>query len=59
MKQIPLCHKCVNAITQYSEVFKHYTVVGCKECAQIKNYQDAKELCPLLRKPECTQSSEK
>jgi hypothetical protein len=56
MKQIPLCHKCVNAITQYSEVFKHYTVVGCKECAQIKDYQDAKELCPLLRKPQCTQS---
>jgi hypothetical protein len=49
MKEIPLCHKCYSAITELNLAYNCYELIGCKECAEIENWQDAKVMCPLLK----------
>ena len=52
MKQIPMCWKCASAITELGKQLDSpgsHTLTGCKECKEIESYQDAKELCPLIK----------
>lgn len=49
MKTIPMCWKCVNVIlkpNRYNHEIK--TMIGCKECRNIKSYNDARIICPLI-----------
>jgi len=50
MKQIPMCWKCASAILTRKETSDKLCLefIGCKECAEINNWKDAKALCPLL-----------
>jgi len=49
MKQIPLCHKCDAAITEPSQDFHGAEeFVGCLDNFDIKCWEDAKALCPLI-----------
>lgn len=65
--RIPICWKCSNRITQtvdQQSIDQHNAIivgygwevsvilVGCKEQADIKNYEDAKRLCPLFNATE-------
>lgn len=46
---IPLCWKCQSVILIDSDDFDGAKeMVGCKECPEVKEYADAKVLCPLL-----------
>lgn len=52
MKTIPMCWKCREIKTTNIGVPGFPTMiqmVGCKACPEIKDYEDAKELCPLLK----------
>jgi hypothetical protein len=44
---IPLCHKCFNAILIHLEPGVS-EFVGCEAEPRIKEYYDAKRLCPVL-----------
>jgi hypothetical protein len=52
--RIPICWKCYNRIVgeivndQLISLIPATVLIGCKEQASIKNYEDAKRLCPLL-----------
>jgi len=49
--RIPICWKCDNRIVEAivnDQPISATVLVGCKEQANIKNYEDAKQLCPLL-----------
>ena len=52
--KIPMCWKCDYKIAECDgEGFGHgHVLVGCKECKDIHNYEDAKELCPVLKEME-------
>ena len=50
-KKIPMCWKCSSKITEQVDNSKpifvdSLTVIGCKECKEIKNYSDAEKMCP-------------
>ena len=46
---LPLCWKCKSVVMIDSEDFDGAKeMVGCRECPKIKDFTDAKELCPLL-----------
>ena len=49
---IPLCWKCANRITAPITDSKAFTLVGCKECKEITDYNSAQELCPVLKEME-------
>ena len=49
--KIPICWKCDNRIVEAiinDQIISATTLIGCKEHSGIKNYEDAKRLCPLL-----------
>ena len=47
--RIPICWKCSNRITAPSETNEGcFTLTGCKANSDINNYEDAKELCPII-----------
>lgn len=49
MKTMPLCHKCASAEFIPDEDFDGAEMfVGCKECAEISDYNEAKSFCPLI-----------
>lgn len=48
MKHIPMCWKCKSAITELNLAYNCYELIGCKECDEIENWEDAKALCPLI-----------
>lgn len=48
MRTVPLCYKCVSAIIEQHGGNDWSKVVGCKECDEIKSYDDARTKCPLL-----------
>jgi hypothetical protein len=53
MKQIPMCWKCASSITKtvanlLVDGCSASTLVGCKECKEIKDWESAKALCPLI-----------
>ena len=50
-KKIPMCGKCKSKITSEPKNGS-FTLIGCKENKDIKGYQDAEDMCPLLKKPE-------
>ncbi len=49
--KIPMCWKCKNRIESwlYDDV---RTVEGCTKDRNINNFEDAKEMCPLLKEKE-------
>lgn len=47
MKQIPMCWKCREAITETFETGM-VQLIGCKIESKVKSYADAQEHCPLL-----------
>ena len=49
MKHIPMCWKCSEAITELNLAYNCKELIGCKRCDTIKTYEDAKEMCPLLK----------
>jgi len=49
MERIPMCNKCVNAITEENTDGSALILIGCKESEHIHNYFDAKGNCPLLK----------
>lgn len=46
MKEVPFCWKCASCIKADNTV--NFTMLGCKDNPKIKNYQDAKQLCPII-----------
>ena len=50
-ERIPICWKCASKITAPNGD-NSYSLVGCKECKNIHNYEDAKSLCPVLKEME-------
>jgi hypothetical protein len=49
--KIPICWKCDNRIVEAivaDQTISATTLIGCKGHSGIKNYEDAKRLCPLL-----------
>ena len=49
--KIPMCWKCASKITAPNKDGSSY-LVGCKECKDIHNYNDAKAMCPVLKEME-------
>ena len=47
-EQIPMCWKCASKITEPNDD-NSSSLVGCKEHKDIHNYNDAKELCPVIK----------
>lgn len=48
MKQIPMCWKCREAITELNLAYDCRELTGCQMCDKIKSYNDAKQYCPLI-----------
>lgn len=50
MKNIPLCHKCADALFALNVFCPHksQTLMGCKRDSRINSYEKAGVLCPLL-----------
>lgn len=49
MKQVPMCNKCANAVTEENDDGSALVFIGCKASEHIHNYFDAKGNCPLLK----------
>ncbi len=50
MKPMPLCNKCAKAITEpFGDIPGAHQFVGCADCPEIKDYNDAKAMCPVLK----------
>jgi len=49
--KIPMCWKCASKITEPNGDGSA-SLAGCKEHKDIHNYNDAKELCPVLKEME-------
>lgn len=58
MKQIPMCVKCVEAITELNLAYNCRELVGCKANPSIKSYSDAYVLCPLIQPNEVKHDSD-
>jgi hypothetical protein len=53
-KRIPICWKCASKVMEPNKDSKFVdslTLIGCKECKDIKTYSDAEKLCPLIFPP--------
>ena len=46
---IPVCWFCANKICSEQKEDGSREFLGCKKEPEIENYDDAKELCPLLK----------
>jgi len=46
-KRMPICWKCASKITE-DNGDGSLGLVGCKENKDIKNYQDAEKMCPVI-----------
>jgi hypothetical protein len=46
--KIPMCWKCASKIVKPNDD-NSFTLIGCKENKDIHGYDDAKELCPVLK----------
>ena len=45
---IPMCWKCASAIIKLDDNLGVKWLIGCKECDKVKDYEAAKEYCPLI-----------
>jgi len=53
MKKIPLCWKCTHCIKADAKlgiVISHGFMVGCTLNRDIRDYNDARKLCPIIEK---------
>jgi len=47
-KKIPICWKCTSKITDQNLDGASFTLTGCKKNGDIKSYDDAEKMCPIL-----------
>ena len=51
MIDMPMCWKCSDAkLEKRTGIATSYTLKGCKRRKKIRDYDDAKKLCPLIGK---------
>jgi hypothetical protein len=50
--RIPICWKCAEQITEPDATGGFERLIGCKICAEVKDYSTAQKFCPIIKEPQ-------